>query len=106
MKRFFAGLSLVSALALALALPACDDKGTRAGDRCDTSSDCRPPLVCSNRFAEPGVLGVCVYPDAVPDAAVPAIDGAEPAVDASAPYEDAAARDTGSGPDGDTTDGS
>jgi hypothetical protein len=75
----------VFALTIALAASACPDKGTRAGDRCVTSADCRAPLVCSNRFAEAGVMGVCVHPEALTDATVP---------------------DAGDEPDGETEDAS
>jgi hypothetical protein len=49
-------------------LAACDK--TLPGDRCLTLEDCDPPLVCSNRDLPEGSRGVCVPPEALPDAAV------------------------------------
>ena len=45
-------------------------KGTLPGDRCDAPEDCDPPLVCSNVNEPAGTRGICVSPEAVPDAAV------------------------------------
>ena len=65
MKRLICCLAM-----LALGLAAC--QGTLAGDRCETSADCDPPLLCSNLSEDPdaGIHGICVLPEAVPDAAV------------------------------------
>ena len=74
---------LLFALLLGLAL-ACACNGSLAGDRCETSDDCDPPLLCSNETAPEGTLGICVLPEAVPDAAVPELDAD---TDAGATYD-------------------
>ena len=51
-------------------LISCHRKGALPGDRCETNEDCEAPLVCSNSAPESGPLGVCVYPEAIPDASV------------------------------------
>lgn len=62
-----------TAIALAgLPLAGCDDPNHDVGARCTHTGDCTPPLLCSNRDATDGTLGVCVYPEALPDAAVSA----------------------------------
>lgn len=63
---------IVLLLVLLSGLAAC--RGTLAGDRCETSADCDPPLLCSNQNEDPdaGIHGICVLPEAVPDAAVSA----------------------------------
>ena len=73
--------------------PGCACNGSMAGDRCETPADCDPPLLCSNETAPEGTLGICVLPEAVPDAAVPEPDAevtidAEVTMDAS-PTQDA-----------------
>ena len=75
------------------------DKGSQPGDRCREPGDCDAPLVCSNANDPPGTLGICVYPEAVPDAAPPdaafpdaAFPDAETADDAQA-RDDAQAQD-------------
>ena len=55
---------------IGLTAAACDDPNQNVGARCTTISDCTPPLVCSNRDATDLSLGICVYPEALPDAAV------------------------------------
>jgi len=65
LRTLFVWLALVALPAL---LAACDD--TLAGDRCLTLEDCDPPFVCSNRDLPAGSRGVCVSPEALPDAAV------------------------------------
>ena len=75
-------LLLLTSLGLALAC-ACNE--TLPGDRCESSADCDPPLLCSNETAPAGTLGICVHPEAVPDAAIPEVDAAPDA----APTQDA-----------------
>ncbi len=60
---------LATALTFCGAAAACDDPIDNVGDRCTRTSSCTPPLICSNRDA-PDELGICVYPEALPDAAV------------------------------------
>ncbi|MDY0003883.1 MAG: hypothetical protein RBU30_21475 [Polyangia bacterium] len=55
------GLSLGATLGCQESLP---------GDRCTTKEDCEPPLVCSSRDLPAGSKGVCVLPEALPDAAI------------------------------------
>jgi hypothetical protein len=67
-----AGLALIGGLTLivgiGVTLTGCDhDQGSLPGDRCDDPTDCDPPLVCSNKNEPAGTLGICVYPEAVPD---------------------------------------
>ncbi|MFH2008985.1 MAG: hypothetical protein ABI333_20515 [bacterium] len=59
-------LLLLLTLLLSLA-PGC--RGTLPGDRCTSAADCDQPLVCSGD-ADAGTLGICVQPEALPDAAV------------------------------------
>lgn len=47
----------------------CSDPNRDIGARCFTAADCDPALICSNRD-QPDELGVCVLPEALPDAAV------------------------------------
>ena len=72
-------LLLLGLLGLALGC-ACNE--SLPGDRCESSTDCDPPLLCSNETAPEGTQGVCVLPEAVPDAAVDVPD-ASPTQDAS-----------------------
>jgi hypothetical protein len=94
-KRLLAivAIAAIAAIALtaALAATACDDPNHDVGARCTRTNDCTPPLVCSNRDATDGTLGICVYPEALPDAgpstddlpdAAPSTDAA-PSADAS-----------------------
>ena len=73
MRPIIQRLALASLLALCTAAPgaaACDDPNRDVGARCTQTTDCTPPLVCSNRDATDIALGICVYPEALPDAAV------------------------------------
>jgi len=86
MKHLVAIVAIVAiALTTALAVAACDDPNRNVGARCTHTDDCTPPLVCSNRDATDGTLGICVYPEALPDAGPDAADlpDADPSTDAS-----------------------
>ncbi len=62
-------LAIVLAVALgAVTLSACEDPNDDVGARCTTVEDCTPPLICSNRDATDLSAGICVYPEALPDA--------------------------------------
>ncbi len=72
-------LTLTLTLAIAfggLALTACDDPNHDVGSRCTIIDDCTPPLICSNRDATDLSGGICVYPEALPDAG-PSADASE-----------------------------
>lgn len=75
MKRIVA-IAAIAAIALTstLAATACDDPNRDVGARCTRTDDCTPPLVCSNRDATDDTLGICVYPEALPDAGPDAAD--------------------------------
>ncbi len=81
MRRLKTWLAIIAtALSLCGLSAACDDPIDNVGDRCTRTTSCTPPLVCSNRDA-PAELGICVYPEALPDAAV--TPDASPTTDAS-----------------------
>jgi hypothetical protein len=70
------GLALAGGLALTVAIgvaggiaAGCGDPNQGAGERCTVTTDCDPPLVCSNRDHSEQ-QGICVWPEALPDAAV------------------------------------
>ena len=67
-------LPVIGLLSL-LAAGACREPNLGMGDRCTGPGDCQAPLVCSNRDAT-DLLGICVLPEALPDAALP--DAAPP----------------------------
>ncbi len=76
LARRLRGVALVGGLALTVTLGAvggipagCGDPNQDAGERCTVTTDCDPPLVCSNRD-HPQQQGICVWPEALPDAAV------------------------------------
>lgn len=102
--------SWILALLIAFLGAAC--RGTLPGDRCETTADCDPPLVCSNLLADPdaGVKGICVLPEAIPDAAVTmdasATADAQVTQGDAAVIADAAAGDAATGDAAMTTDAS
>jgi hypothetical protein len=61
-------LLLATAALGALGAWGCGDPNRNAGARCSTDGDCEAPLVCSNRDAT-DLGGICVWPEALPDAA-------------------------------------
>jgi hypothetical protein len=69
-------------LAATAGLLSCEKPNYGMGDRCTTLEDCDKHLVCSNRDLPDGSLGICVLPEALPDAAIPVPDAAV-AADAS-----------------------
>ncbi len=71
-------------------LPACHEDGALAGDRCVNDKDCKPPLVCTTSSDPEATMGICVLPEALPDAAVGRDAAREP---------DSATPDSGSGAD-------
>jgi hypothetical protein len=78
---------LLATVATVLTL-ACSDPNHGVGDRCRTAGECDLPLTCSNRDLPDGSLGICVYPEALPDAALPQPDASIIPADA-APTSDA-----------------
>ncbi len=52
------------------ALPGCREDGALAGDRCVNDEDCKPPLVCTTSADPEATMGICVFPEALPDASV------------------------------------
>ena len=64
-----ASILCVLTLTCGLGLAGCGDPNRNAGDRCTTADRCEPPLICSNRDA-PEEQGICVWPEALPDAAM------------------------------------
>ncbi len=71
MHRILHAIPVALALAFSLgclALTACDDPNHAVGSRCTIIDDCTPPLICSNRDATDLSTGICVYPEALPDA--------------------------------------
>jgi hypothetical protein len=75
-------LVLIIVLAAAAGLLACEKPNYGMGERCTVPGDCDLHLVCSNRDLPDGALGICVLPEALPDAAIPEPDAAV-VVDAS-----------------------
>jgi hypothetical protein len=69
MRRIILWLALPIAIG-AIAVTACDDPNSDVGARCTVTHDCTPPLICSNRDATDLSGGICVYPEALPDASL------------------------------------